>query len=149
MTAGPVWDYDIGAGNNDYGLGTKEACLPNQDIINSNELWVAGEHKWFGKLLKCDEFLELVREKLVEYKPYFMETVALLQTDGKNAKAYYSLYGKAMERNFIKWDIMGSYVWPNPQVIVDIKTLKGQLNYLRTWLIERYYVVCDWYDVHI
>jgi len=31
---------------------------------------------------------------------------------------------------------------------VDITTVKGQIDYMREWLIERYDVLCEHYEVY-
>ena len=147
LYSGPVWDYDIGSGNNNYGLGTPEECLPNQGLINDGKLWVARTHQWYKRLLRVPEYEKLVKEKLVEYKDEFQYVIDLISTDPDIEFSYYSKFGRAMERNFVRWNIMGQYIWPNPNVIVRIDTLKGQLDYLNEWLTERYKVVCGVYGV--
>lgn len=148
LYSGPVWDYDIGSGNNDYGLGNKKECLPDQDLRDDGKLWVARTHQWFKRLLAVPEYVELVRQKLVEYKDEFFYILDLISTDPSVEFSYYSLYGRAMERNFERWDILDKYIWPNPNVIVNIHTLKGQLDYLREWLTARYEIVCEVYGVN-
>lgn len=147
LYSGPVWDYDIGSGNNNYGLGNEEECLPDQDLIDDGKLWVARTHQWYKRLLKVPEYVELVKKKLVEYKDDFEYILDLISTDPSIEYSYYSMYGEAMERNFERWDILNRYIWPNPNVIVRIDTLKGQLDYLHEWLTERYRIVCEVYGV--
>ena len=147
LVSGPVWDYDIGSGNNNYGLGNSDACLPDQDVIVRGNLWVASTNQWYKRLLATDEFKTLVCERLVGYRAQFKNTINLVNTSSANS--YYAMYKMAMERNFIRWDIMGKYVWPNPEVIVKIDTVRGQLDYLYEWLLDRYEVVCDFYDVPV
>ena len=147
--AGPVWDFDIGAGNNNYGLGTEQECKHDQDIINEGALWVGSKNHWYRRLLKCDEFLALVRIKLLEYQSEFEQIIALTETNDTNNTSYYAMYSKAMERNFARWDIMGKYIWPNPEVLVSKNnTLKMQLDYLNLWLYNRYYTVCEYYGIY-
>ena len=148
LYAGPIWDFDLSAGNNNYGIGNEQESRPDQDIINEGELWAASKNKWYKSLLECDEFVTLVKEKLVEYKPLFWQVIDLTETDSKNQTSYYSMYSQAMERNFERWDIMGKYVWPNPEVLVSTNnTLKLQLSYLNSWLHSRYGTVCKYYGV--
>ena len=40
----------------------------------------------------------------------------------------------SFERNFERWNILGSYVWPNTEEIVAIKTWEEQVEYVRKWL---------------
>ena len=68
-------------------------------------------------------------------------------TDGSNPNSYYSLYKNAMEREVQRWNRLGANVWPNTSTIRNIKTVKGQIDYMREWMLERYDVLCDFYDV--
>jgi len=97
--------------------------------------------------MRCEEFVALLRERLAEYEPEIMVAIDNATTDGSNPNSYYALYGKAMERNFERWQIMGKEVWPNSPALVDITTVKGQIDYVREWLKERYRVLCDHYGV--
>lgn len=146
LYAGPVWDFDISSGNVDYGYAEGSAeSGPRQDLIYSGKLWIADRHTWYRRLLRNEEFVELLRERLVDYKDEILSVAALADT--KTTDGYYAKYGKAIERNFEKWKIMGVYLWPNPQVIVDITTAEGQMNYLADWLRERYDVLCEVYGI--
>ena len=148
MYAGPVWDFDISSGNNNYGLGNENECRYDQDLINEGKLWVGSKNQWYKRLLKCDEFVALVKEKLVEYKPLLRQVIDLTETDSKNQTSYYAMYSGAMKRNFERWDIMDKYVWPNPNVLVSKNnTLELQLSYLNEWLHNRYFTVCEYYGV--
>ena len=146
LYAGPAWDFDISSGNVDYGYAEGSAeSGPRQDLIYSGKLWIADRHTWYRRLLRNEEFVELLRERLVGYKDEILSVAALADT--KTTDGYYAKYGKAIERNFEKWKIMGVYLWPNPQVIVDITTAEGQMNYLADWLRERYDVLCEVYGI--
>jgi hypothetical protein len=146
LYAGPAWDFDISSGNVDYGYaeGSTESG-PRQDLIYSGELWIADRNTWYRRLLRNEEFLELVRARLVEYKDEILAVAALADTETDDG--YYAKHGKAIERNFEKWKIMGVYLWPNPQVIVDITTAEGQMDYLADWLRARYGVLCEVYGI--
>jgi hypothetical protein len=37
-------------------------------------------------------------------------------------------------RNFLKWDIMNSYVWPNPSEVLAQKTHAGQVQYVVSYM---------------
>ncbi|MBP3314739.1 MAG: CotH kinase family protein [Clostridia bacterium] len=146
LYAGPAWDFDISSGNVDYGYAEGSAeSGPRQDLIYSGKLWIADRHTWYRRLLRNEEFVELLRKRLVGYKNEILSVAALADT--ATTDGYYARYGKAIERNFEKWKIMGVYLWPNPQVIVDITTAEGQMNYLADWLRERYYVLCEVYGI--
>ena len=156
LHAGPVWDLDQGLGNVSdlFGSYDKETT-PTIDIPfadsekhkSAGSLWIAGVNTWYRRLVRNEEFKVLLRERLKEIQPIMMKALERATTDGSNPNSYYSMYGAAMERNFVRWQIMGERVWPNTKVIVNITTVKGQIDYMREWMIERYDVLCDFYGV--
>ncbi len=145
LCCGPVWDFDISSGNNNYGYSQPEGsiteAMPDLDMQVYGELWVAKQNRWFRRLLRVQEFEDLVAQKLEKYESTIEDVITLLETDESNPNTYYALYGEAMNRNFERWSIMGSYVWPNTQAIVEITTVKGQIDYLHDWLTERHVIV--------
>ena len=42
--------------------------------------------------------------------------------------------GPAVDRNFTKWPILGTYVWPN---FIVFSTYEEEINYLKTWTADR------------
>ena len=156
LHAGPIWDLDQGLGNVSdlFGAYDRETT-PTTDISYANSsynksagaLWIASCNTWYRRLVRNEEFKELLRARLKEIEPIVMKAIASAGTDGTDPNSYYAVYGNAMERNFERWKIMGSRVWPNTKTIVDIKTVKGQIDYIREWMIERYDVLCDFYGV--
>ncbi|MBE6593520.1 MAG: hypothetical protein E7642_05950 [Ruminococcaceae bacterium] len=156
LYAGPVWDLDQGLGNvaDLFGVYEKETT-PTTDIPFANSsynksagsLWIASCNTWYRRLVRNEEFIELLKQRLVEFEPIMMKVLKRATTDGSNPNSYYSMYSDAMDRNFERWTIMGVQVWPNTKVIVEITTVKGQIDYMRKWMIERYAVLCDYYGV--
>ena len=160
LYAGPAWDFDqtIGNVNDFFGLGVHDAT-PDCDInfvdnqYNSGKqagsLWIAAANTWYRRLLRNEEFVKLVQQRLREVKPIVEELLALTTTDGSNPNAYYTRYEKAMERNFKRWPIMGQQIWPNTPRLREIDTVKGQIDYVNDWLAKRYIVLCNWYKVEL
>ena len=156
LHAGPIWDFDQGVGNaNDlYGGGVYDV-RPDTDFgyVHSDHKktegspWVACVSTWYRRLLRNEEFVALLRTRLKECGPILKEVLVMLQTDSSNPNSYYNLYSRAMERNFSYWKIMGISVWPNTPALVEINTVKGQIDYMREWLLERYDVLCEHYGV--
>lgn len=146
LFAGPAWDFDISSGNVNYGYadGSDESA-PDQDIQYNGKLWIADRNTWFRRLLRNGEFVDLICDRLAYCGKDIIEVAELANTNYKNG--YYARYGKAIERNFKRWKIMGVYLWPNPQKLVDITTAREQMDYLSNWLKERYEVVCDVYQI--
>ena len=145
LCSGPLWDFDISSGNNNYGYGFAEGTIaeavPDLDLQVYGELWVAQQNRWFRRLLRIEEFNDLVQEKLEKYEDVIEYVISLLDTDESNTEGYYYKYGDAMENNFVRWKRLGKYDWPNPQALVSITTVKGQIDYLHNWLTERHTIV--------
>lgn len=135
---GPVWDFDIGGGNVCYNLGSPEQCLPNTRLYASNA------NKWYKALLTRDEFKGAVTNALAAHKDTIYEVLDLLDTNSNTS--IYSQYKEAMERNFVRWQIMGDYVFAEPATVCSITTLVGQIDYLRSWLLARYQFVHQTYQ---
>ena len=154
LYAGPVWDFDQGAGsvNDIFGGGLNEVT-PYTDFsyVNSEYYktsgtpWIADVNSWYRRLLRRPEFVELLQARLVELGPTIMEVLETADPDNPNG--YYAIYGDSMERNFKRWNIMGKFVWPSSNAINAITSVPGQMDYMREWLIERYFVLCDYYGV--
>lgn len=156
LHAGPVWDFDQGVGNaNDlYGGGVHDV-RPDTDFGYVNEShkktagspWVACVSTWNRRLLRNEEFLSLLRTRLKETGPIIADVLKAAETDDSNPNSYYARYNKAMNRNFLRWQIMGQGVWPNTPALVRLKTVKEQIDYMREWIFERYDVLCEYYGV--
>lgn len=132
---GPLWDYDVTAGNINYNMGDDDQCLPNETLL-------ASKYNFFYKLLmNRDEFVALVRTKLSSYKSTIFEVLDSLNIDSDSS--IYAVSKNALERNFVRWKIMGEGIWPEPTSVVAIKTLSGQIKYLRSWLLARYAYLDD------
>jgi len=148
LFAGPAWDFDISSGNVNYGYaeGSYDSG-PRQDLIYSGNLWIADKHTWYRRLLRNEEFVSLLQQKLSEYGEIITGVAELADSEAPNG--YYAQYGQAIERNFVRWQILNEGAWSDPQALVDIKTAAGQMDYLSEWLKERYRVLCEIYEVEL
>lgn len=130
LEAGPVWDFDIGAGNINYNMGNSESCPADKS------LWASNANIFFKLLLKHNEFKELVTSKIYSYEETFNEVISLADSTSENG--YYTMYKNALNRNFDQWKIMGTYVWPEPNNVVSLSTVSEQMDFLYNWLTTRY-----------
>lgn len=119
LKAGPLWDFDISSGNCDYSDSDTPYYYRTRNV-----------NLWYQKLMEVSEFYELVKNRYKELQPA-IEKIIL---ECNNILANYK---NAFERNFEKWPILGIYVWPNTQEIVNCKTVESQIYYLSNWLSTR------------
>lgn len=115
---GPLWDFDISLGNGDY-------------FNSSYQLYRNRYNTWFNRIINQKRFENLYiarfKEVMDSYLPLLIEEIDLAYEGIKEAAV----------RNFDRWPILGEYVWPNPQEMVDIKTHKGQVDFIKEYLNKR------------
>ena len=103
IVAGPVWDYNLALGNADYNDGwTPEGWY--YPIISN---W---DKSWSLELIEDDYFFKLCEERWEELRkgPLSKENI-FSQID-----EWTDLLSEAQERNFLRYPILGEYIWPNP-----------------------------------
>lgn len=135
LTMGPFWDYNLAYGNADY----CEAGLTSGWEVDAdggacgwnNPFWFERllEDTLYQNRLKCR--WEYLRDRSFHEDSIFnfIDSIALYIND-------------AQQRNFQKWDILGTYVWPNFYIG---NTYQDELIFIKTWLSAR----LDWIDNNI
>ena len=117
---GPVWDFDIAAGNINYN---------NNDlpigfwIRNTPYMKFAFEHQTFREQVRTQ--WQKIYEKMSEIISFIDDAAVVLD--------------QSQERNFEVWDILDTYVWPNAIVT---GSYQGEIDYLKDWLELR----AEWLD---
>ena len=117
LYCGPVWDFDRSLGIVGNNKGAKAY----------DTLWAKQENPWFNALLGFEEFDDLVSEILNSKED---------EIRAKLDSCYTYLYANqdSFERNFKRWNLLGSYVWPNDDEICALETWELQVEYTRTYL---------------
>lgn len=118
LKMGPLWDFDIAFGNINY----------NNAYVIDGLYMIKG--KWFHRFAKDEEFTQKVRARYDEIKPVFDRIPEIIR---KNADIL--IASGAIERNFQKWNILGTYVWPNYSPYPT--TYEGELQRLTDWIRAR------------
>ncbi|MCL1858084.1 MAG: CotH kinase family protein [Oscillospiraceae bacterium] len=127
LCMGPVWDFDIGAGNIDYA-----GC-------DDPKGWYVRYSAWFSRLFEDEAFAKEFKDRWNEVKANYFgriftridETAMLLE--------------KSQAMNFDRWKILGVYVWPNADGVESRRTYESEVEYLKDWLNAR----IDWIDKEI
>jgi len=129
LKSGPLWDFDISSGNYNYNF---------TDPATSYSVIWAKINPWYYKLLEIEEFRNLLCDYL---KDNYIKICKLLNNILKETDDFKNSF----ERNFIKWDILEKYVWPNPTELVEIHTWMGQVEWLMDWLHKSLDYVYNYY----
>jgi len=117
LRCGPVWDFDrsLGIVGNTHGAKDYDA------------LWAKEANPWFNALLKHEEFVQMVAEELASRKDDILATMDACYT-------YADQHRDSFNRNFTKWKILGTNVWPNSNDILALKTWPKQVEYTKEYL---------------
>lgn len=127
LNMGPVWDFDLGAGNVNYFDGWKtEGCHVNHRLTYAN---------WLARLSENSGFVELTIARWKQKRPA-LETFINTSID-----AYSARIDDAQRRNFARWPILGVeltnyYVFNS--YAEEVSFLKTYLNKRMAWLDKAY-----------
>lgn len=118
---GPVWDFDLGFGNN--GVDVKTEGFQADEAQNGAN--------WILELKESEEFKNIVKERWNECKPliesYFSGEY---EENLSNIK-------KDVDFNFIRWPILGKSVWKAPNDCESRTTYDSEVEYFKTWKDNR------------
>ena len=127
LTFPHVWAFDLAIGNCDYFSGH-----PGMD--NSYRGWYIRNYSqegrntgWYWYLFKDPAFVAAVKARWKELYP-------ALEALGEDIPAMASRLSGAAHRNFDRWDILGTYVWPNVMVLGDYM---AEVKYLQEFYQNR------------
>ena len=116
LQMGPLWDFDLGAGNVNY-----------EDAYKTDG-WRVRTAPWFSRLFEDPAFA--ARVKLLWNEVKDDELAAMLQSIPINA----AKLQQPQLNNFQRWPILEMYVWPNYKIP---GSYAGEIDYLNTWLSAR------------
>ena len=118
---GPVWDFDLGFGNNMFDVTSKDF---QADAAKAGANWIL-------ELRKSEEFMKIVKERWSECKPliesYFSGEY---EENLSNIK-------KDVDVNFIRWPILGKPVWKAPNDCEERKDYDSEVEYFKIWKNNR------------
>jgi hypothetical protein len=135
LFAGPIWDFDLCYGNLNYDAN----CLATNQWLytryGTSGNWCM---HWWARLMEDPEYRQIfsARWKTLRAGPFSNDSIiADLDANIKNM-------GEAVSRNFVRWPILGQYVWPNYFVGT---TYLEEVIYLKTWFTNR----LSWLDDNV
>jgi subtilisin-like proprotein convertase family protein len=138
LHAGPAWDYDIAWGNANYCDGSDitgwayafGAVCPG----DGNQIPF-----WWQRFLEDSTFQNAVRCRWNELRNNVLSPARV----EAYADSVANLLDAAQQRNFYRWPILGTYVWPNPEPVPT--TYAGEVQELKDFMNARW----AWMDAHL
>jgi len=128
----PMWDYNLGFGNIDF--GSEHADAPTGWMYDNEKIRVF----WFDRMLEDPLFANTLDCRWRNYRRTSMTTEKINRLIDNAVIEMDS----AADRNHYTWKTLGRYVWPN-KFVGD--TYKEEIDYLKGWIKAR----VDYMDIHI
>ncbi len=122
LVMGPPWDYNLTFGNNDFLEDTHEPTNWMHTFPITIYWWPRiMEDSWFRRELQCrwDELYSTVLSS--DHLHGFIDSTKVVM-------------GASIPRNFKRWPVLGTYVWPNSYVG---STYSDEEWFLRNWIDDR------------
>lgn len=141
LYAGPVWDYNLAFGNANY----YEAWLTSGwYLLHVTNFQNIGPDEYF--------LTPFWWRRLFDHPPFRNKTYARWQQLKGNVfsparinglvDSLANLLDEAKTRNFIKWPVLGEWVWPNYFVG---QSYIEEIQWIKNWIISRY----NWMDANM
>ncbi|MBN2280419.1 MAG: CotH kinase family protein [Candidatus Marinimicrobia bacterium] len=142
--AGPIWDYNLAFGNANYYEGEKIQDWMLDIYLNNYAFQDDSFHPpfWWHKLW-YDENLhnQAVNRWFDLRRTIFSETSIFSMIDSMA-----TLLDESQQRNYERWpNVLGEWIWPNPEGYQNRKTFLSEVNYLKSWINGR----LNWIDANI
>lgn len=135
---GPVWDFNEGFGNANY----CDAWLTTGFAMDFNKTCPTDLLQvpfWWDRLFQDTSFVRKVGDRWAALREGPLKTDRILTYIDSVSSV---LTKEAEERNFQRWPILNTYVWPNYYVGSDYTS---EVAYLEQWIFQR----MGWLDVYL
>lgn len=126
---GPVWDFNIALGNANYCEGGSIYGWAYQfNTVCPSDGW--GVPFWWERFMSDNKFKKQLKSRWFQLRENQLNTNRIYTV----IDSFKNVLSSAQDRNFKKWNILNTYVWPNSQVK---GTYNAEVDYLKTWLTQR------------
>jgi hypothetical protein len=137
LHVGPVWDFNLGFGNANYDEGfSSTGWAYHHNLISPNDYWPVPF--WWERLLEDPRFRNQLKTRWMGLRegPICEDSIYAFINQSV------SELGTAIGRNYVKWPILGRWVWPNYYVG---ESYQDEIDELKRWISER----IDWMDTYM
>jgi len=125
---GPTWDYDIAWYNANYCNGSITSGWAYQFPCTGDSWQVPF---WWDRMMQDPKFVNDLHCRW----QYLRTTILSLNYLNDYVDTTAAYLDEGQQRNFVKWPILGVYVWPNPTPLPT--TYQGEVDNLKTWIHDR------------
>jgi hypothetical protein len=128
LVAGPLWDFNLGWGNANYCYGGDTTGWE----IDFNNYCAGGLDNpfWWKRMLEDSAYADEVNCRWFSLRNGVLSNEYLLNYIDSLA----ALLEIPASRNYNKWPILGTYVWPNNFIG---QTYQEEIDYMKSWVVGR------------
>ncbi len=126
LNMGPIWDYNLTLGNADYLQG----WLPQGWYYPQLS---AEEYPWWPRLFQDEAFRVRYADRWFSLRETVFATSHMLA----DIDAHAAVLAESQVRNFVRWPILGEYVWPNAPGWAQRDTYEKEVDWMKNWLVNR------------
>lgn len=139
IVMGPVWDYDLAFRNANYCNGSEITGWAYQFNTVCPGDGAGLIPFWWNRLMTDTAFVGSLRCRWKSSRQTILSETRL----NGFIDSMSNLLNEAQQRHFRRWNILGQYVWPNPNPIPT--SYAGELTTLKDWLHNRLF----WIDENL
>ena len=138
LVFGPIWDYNIALGNADYDKGWTIDGWELPLLINDEQYNIYFVPFWWEKLNNNPYFMQKVYDRWEVLK----DSIFNVQRINNYVDSMLTYLDESQKRNFQKWNILNSKIWPNYYVL---GSYSNEITFLKAWIKNR----IDWINQNI
>jgi hypothetical protein len=127
LFAGPLWDFDLCYGNVDYApdrLATNKWLFPSYGPTEEFCM------HWWARLMEDEIYKNAFSLRWKNLRKDFFKTDSIMAYIDSTV----NYLGPAIDRNFQRWPILSSYIWPNAYIGI---TYQNEITYFKNWINNR------------
>jgi hypothetical protein len=125
IQSGPIWDFNLAFGNANYnGAYNPIGWYYNQ--ISEYDY----NRGWYKRLFQDPEFTSQYKRRYRSLRVAAFSNTRLFSKIADN----HTLLKEAQKRNFERWNILGTHIWPNWFVA---QTYEQEIDWMSEWMLQR------------
>ena len=131
LNMGPIWDFNIAFGNVNYCDGASpEGWSYKFNVSCPNDFWLVPF--WWNRLMQDSNFTEQLKTRWNTLRNEALSTNSILNRLQENIDVLEA--NNAVARNYNRWPILGTYIWPNSFVG---ESFSDEVLFLKEWIQDR------------
>jgi hypothetical protein len=135
IIAGPLWDYNLAFGNADYYSGGTTSNWVINSIPDYDEYQVPF---WWKRFLEDPVFCDSLKARYTDLRQNILKKENIYQF----IDSMVMVLQEAQVRNYKKWPILGTYIWPNKYIGANYQQ---EIDYMKSWINDR----LQWVDLNM